>query len=127
MPTIHDLFVMRDAAVGKHDIRSFQNTQLSQIIGPIAEAYTSLSRLVTDVIAEAEDEPGVSVVVFVKETYYQDDTRVDSNFVVYGLINTAAGWRIYSAAHLFPRKGPWSNIPPAGSINHSLVSSRRRK
>lgn len=95
MDDIKSLFQQRDNAVVKKDRKLFASTQIQEIVNASIDGYLSSSNLVTEVFYVADDSD-LKKVAFVKESY-----GTHSAFLLYHLINTAQGWKIYDViSHL---------------------------
>jgi hypothetical protein len=91
---IEALFEARDEAVRKDDRQLFLSAQISEIELGSSEGYLSLEDLTTEVV-HIHDESELEKVVLVKETYKGPGKSPRSSFLLYFLINTVQGWRIY--------------------------------
>lgn len=91
---INALFSARDEAVQKQDAALFLSTQLSDIGFASSEGYISTKEMTTEVlnVYKASEE---SAVAFVRETYRPPGKRERSAFLIYFLIATRSGWKIY--------------------------------
>ncbi|HTF47552.1 MAG TPA: hypothetical protein VK735_08910 [Pseudonocardia sp.] len=91
---IHALFDARAAAVYANDRPSFLSTQVSEIDLGSSDGYLSLRDLTIELL-HTHDESDIEKVVLVKETYTRDELPPRSSFLLYYLIRTVVGWRIY--------------------------------
>lgn len=92
MDVIKALFRTRDQAVLEKDYQKFTSTQLGEIPYFSISGYISCGQLKTEVLYIAEDTK-LKKVVFVKEDYGKHYV-----FLIYYLVETVDGWKIYDAA-----------------------------
>ena len=59
--------------------------------------------MVSEVLATADDGE-LAKVAFVRETYFQDTVERRSVFLIYSLVNTVRGWKIYKVARGSPQR-----------------------
>lgn len=90
---IQKIFQTRDQAVKKQDRGVFLSTQVAEIERGGSAGYLGVGSLRSEVL-QIYDESELEKVVFVKETYSTDKDPYDA-FVVYHLVNTTEGWKIY--------------------------------
>ncbi len=81
---------MRDEAVAKRDAGLFISTQLTDIPYSSIIGYLNCEQLMTSVIVIADDTD-VTKVAFVNEDY-----GTHSAFLIYYLVNTVNGWKVYN-------------------------------
>lgn len=98
MQEIEALFKQRDDAVACDDPERFLATQIRDISNASVSGYLSQRRLVSEVLATADDGELVKV-AFVRETYVQNTVEQRHAFLIYSLVNTIRGWKIYNVAH----------------------------
>jgi len=91
---IKKLFKTRDEAVLKQDKDLFLSTQLAEVDYASGEGYLAIDRLKSEVLY-IHSENDLEKAVFVKEIYSPKRKKPYSSFVVYFLVNTKAGLRIY--------------------------------
>lgn len=89
MENIKSIFKTRDDAVSNKDYEQFASTQVDNISNASISGYLSSKELKTEVLHVAEDTE-LKKVVFVKENY-----GTHSAFLLYYLVNTVNGWKIY--------------------------------
>ncbi len=94
MDDIKFLFQIRDAAVAQKDYEKFAATQIDAIPNASVQGYISSGTLKTELLY-AIDDTELKKVAFVKEDY-----GTHSAFLLYYLINTINGWKIYNTASL---------------------------
>ncbi len=109
MEQIQKLFQQRDIAVKTKDVALFEATQLNETAGPPSSQYFAVDAIQTEILTQADDTVDLTKVIFVKETYFTGNTPSHHNFVIYGLVNTIAGWKIHTITPAFYRMGPWRN------------------
>lgn len=107
MVNVDELFRARDKAVRECSSTAFSETQFTELLQPSVSSYLELKLLETTVLADVDEQPDLTKVVLVKETYTEQNGQQRSTFVMYGLVNTVRGWRIHTANYAFPRMGPW--------------------
>lgn len=90
MDDIKSLFQTRDTAVSQKDYEKFAFTQIDEIANASINGYLSADKLETKVLHVADDTE-LKKVAFVKENY-----GTHSSFLLYYLINTVNGWKIYN-------------------------------
>ena len=95
MDGIKVLFMRRDEAVAKKDFEQFASTQLQNIPYASIEGYISCDKLETTVLFVA-NETELKKVVFVKEDYLNHTA-----FLLYYIVNTVNGWKIYNIVSSF--------------------------
>lgn len=91
---IKQLFKTRDLAVHKQDRELFVSTQVDEIERGSSEGYLGVENLHSEVL-HIHGENDVEKVVFVKETYAPSHNIPYTSYVVYYLVNTVKGWKIY--------------------------------
>lgn len=89
---ITKLFQTRDKAVLEKDYQQFASTQLQDLPNYSMSGYISCGQLKTEVLYVVEDGE-LKKVAFVKEDY-----GIHSVFLIYYLVNTVEGWKIYNIA-----------------------------
>lgn len=107
--SVEDLFKQREDAIKTKSVSLFEETQLHELVGSISSHYLSIDAMKTTILNEVDDTPGLTKVVFVKEEYYIDNKLSHHNFLLYGIVNTIAGWKIHTITQGFFRMGPWRN------------------
>jgi hypothetical protein len=95
MSEIVDLFRARDKAVAAKDATLLLSTQVDEIPQAGSAGYLALKRLTTRVVATVPEASSPTKVVFVKETYRDDTGATRSAYLLYHLVDTPTGWRIY--------------------------------
>jgi hypothetical protein len=95
MDDIKKLFQTRDTAVAKKNYQQLAATQLHDIPNASVNGYIYAGQLKTDVLHVVEDTE-LKKVVFVKENY-----GTHSAFLLYFLVNTVDGWKIYNIVSSF--------------------------
>lgn len=89
-----ELFKTRDDAINKQDRGLFLSTQVDEIERGSSEGYLGVEHLETEVIA-IHGENDVEKIVFVKENYKQNKNIPYSAYLIYYVVNTVKGWKIY--------------------------------
>jgi|SRR3972149_8694965 len=89
MDEVKSLFQTRDQAVAKKNKQLFASTQIQDIPYASISGYISCSSLETNVL-NVVDDTDFKKVVFVKENY-----GTHWAFLLYYLVNTVNGWKIY--------------------------------
>ncbi|WP_045943821.1 hypothetical protein [Streptomyces sp. NRRL S-495] len=93
---IRELFSLRDEAVRNKDADQLLSTQLLELPYGSSEGYLSVDGMETEIISLQEDQ-GIAV-AFVKESYTPSPDGKKRNrtaFLIYFLVDTSRGWRIY--------------------------------
>src|SRR4051794_13373744 len=88
------LFAVRDDAISKRDRALFLSTQIEEINDASSEGYLSLEKLNTEVIAIPKVSENTHA-AFVKETYFTGRQEARKAFLIYFLVDTNKGWKIY--------------------------------
>lgn len=88
------LFQRRVDAIREKDRESLLATQVSEIPFAASEGYLTLSDIDVEVLY-AHDASDLEKVVLVKEDYQRSDGTARSAFVLYHVINTVKGWRVF--------------------------------
>lgn len=91
---VEALFRVRDEAVSKKDGNQFLSTQLLELPRGASESYLSVNVLRTEVLSiqqASEDD----VVVFVRESYSTQNRGERAAYLLYFVVNTKTGWKIY--------------------------------
>lgn len=92
---INRVFLARDRAVTEKNIELFRSTQLlDEIPNAASDGYLALDKLQSDVLA-VDWPQEISAVAFVRETYQDRGTVQRSTYLIYRLVLTQAGWRVY--------------------------------
>lgn len=100
MDEIKSLFSKRDQAVSKNNKLLFLSTQLDEIEDSYSSGYLSTGKLETKVLlVYPEDKSVLTKVAFVQETYYNNGRKSHQGFLMYFLVNTNKGWKIYKIVH----------------------------
>lgn len=94
MEEITTLFHLRDEAVSKKDRVLFLSTQVEEINGASSVGYHVQDQLSTVILAIAKTG-ALTQVAFVKETYFTGGEKSHDSFLIYFLVNTLEGWKIY--------------------------------
>jgi hypothetical protein len=94
MEEITALFNTRDEAVSKKDRKLFLSTQVEEISDASSAGYLTQDKLSTVVLATANTGK-LTQVAFVKETYFAGGEKSHDCFLIYFLVNTLEGWKIY--------------------------------
>jgi hypothetical protein len=89
---IRALFQMRDEAIMKRDMDMLTATQLPDIPYSAIIGYLNMEQLQTTILTIADDTE-VTKVVFVNEDY-----GTHNAYMLYYIVNTMNGWKIYNAA-----------------------------
>jgi hypothetical protein len=92
--TILQLFKTRDTAVKKQDRELFVSTQVDEIERGSSEGYLGVEHLTTEVLSVV-GENDLEKVVFVKETYTPSKNIPYNSYLIYYLVNTINGYKIY--------------------------------
>jgi hypothetical protein len=92
--TIQQLFKSRDIAIQNQDRELFLSTQVDEIERGSSEGYLGVENLTTEVLS-VHGENDLEKVVFVKETYKPSKNIPYASYLIYYLVNTVNGWRIY--------------------------------
>lgn len=92
---IKALFKVRDKAVRTQNRELFLSTQLAEVehLNSLA-GYFDARTMVSEVLA-IHPKSDIEVVVFVKEMYVAEESDPTDGFVVYFLVRTTQGWKIY--------------------------------
>lgn len=100
MGNIKKLFEKRDEAVIKDDDLLFLDTQVDEIENSSSEGYLCLQKLESKVLSiYPEDKTELTKKVFVMETYHQKDKKPRQAFLIYHLVNTTRGWKIFKITY----------------------------
>ena len=91
---IQAIFGTRDEAVRTQDASLFLSTQLAEIELGLSESYLSIADMATEVLFGYEQSDD-NVVVLARETYRPPGKHSHSSFLIYYLIQTTKGWKIY--------------------------------
>jgi hypothetical protein len=94
MEEITTLFHTRDEAVSKKDRTLFLSTQVEEISNASSAGYLAQDKLSTVVLATVNTGE-LTQVAFVKETYFTAGEKSHDCFLIYFLVNTLGGWKIY--------------------------------
>lgn len=94
MDEINKIFKTRDQAILKKDKELFLSTQIGEIRDSSSDGYLSIGKMVTEVLA-VEKINEITKMVSVKETYYVKSKKSHSILLIYYLVNTVRGWKIY--------------------------------
>lgn len=89
MEDIKSVFQTRDNAVANKDYKQFASTQIKEISNASISGYISTGSLETEIL-KIEDDTELKKVAFVKENYC-----THSALLLYYLVNTVNGWKIY--------------------------------
>lgn len=97
---ITKLFQTRDKAITARNRDAFMSTQAGDLPNCSYEGYISAHKLKTEVLSiyEEKSQP-LHRVVFTKETYFPQDKPAYSTFILYFLIDTKKGWKIYRLSY----------------------------
>lgn len=98
MNEIVRLFQTRDKAVKEKDKALFLTTQVEEISFFLSAGYLSQDELTTEVLC-VSDATEVSKAVFVKESYFKSKLKTHDSFLIYYIVNTSHGWKIYRASN----------------------------
>ena len=97
---IKDLFRIRDRAVKNKDERLFLSTQIREIPGSGSAGYLSTDALKTTILnISSEDAFKLTKTVAVKETYFVKGKKSHEGILIYHLVNTIQGWKIYNIVY----------------------------
>lgn len=97
---INQLFKTRDKAVKTQDGKLFLSTQIGEIKDSLSAGYLSADKMVTEVIVVDLDEGSeLTKIVIAKETYFSRGKKSHSGFLIYYLVNTVEGWKIYKIVY----------------------------
>jgi hypothetical protein len=100
MDEIRKLFGKRDKAVSNNNDLLFLGTQIDEIQGSSTEGYLSLQKLESKVLSVyPEDNTVLTKKAFVMETYHHKGKKARQGFLVYHLVNTVKGWKIFKIAY----------------------------
>ena len=101
MDDIKQLFKRRDEAIQNKDRAAFLSTQIDEIANSSVDGYLLLQKLESEVLSiyPEDDKDELSRKVFVVETYYDGDKGTRQGFLIYYLINTKQGWKIYKVSY----------------------------
>lgn len=91
---IKDLFVKRDTAVTKQDRPLFLSTQIAEIDNGSSNGYLAIGKMESEILY-VYPENELEKIVFVKEIYTPIGKDFYSSFLVYYLVHTVKGWKIY--------------------------------
>jgi len=91
---IKALFSTRDKAVAKKDRKLFLSTQIAEIEYGYSEGYLNMKNMTSDVLYVYKENE-LEKIVFVNETYIPKDRDLYKGFLLYFLVNTVKGWKIY--------------------------------
>jgi hypothetical protein len=99
-PAISKLFKARDRAIATLDEELFLSTQVGEIPNSSFDVYMKIDKLESKILLiYSEKETSHKRVVFVRETYSPQAKNHYSWFVIFYLIDTKAGWKIYRLAY----------------------------
>jgi hypothetical protein len=100
MKQFEDIFKTRDSAVEAKNKELFLSTQVEEIADFTADGYMNLKGMISKIIA-SEKVTEIVQIVFVKEIYSYSEIHENKRaYVLYKLIKTESGWKIYQAAAL---------------------------
>lgn len=88
-----DLFQVRAAAIQKKDRDLLLSTQVSEVPFAATEGYLTLDGITVEVL-HVHDVSDLERIALVKEVYQRSGGERTA-FLLYRLINTVAGWRIF--------------------------------
>lgn len=91
---INKLFQTRNKAVKIKDKKLFLSTQLSEIEESSSNGYLELDNLNSEVL-NIHAENDLQKAVFVKETYFYREKGSSFAFLIYFLVDSIKGWKIY--------------------------------
>src|SRR3982751_3062330 len=91
---IFTLFKTRDQAIKKQNRELFLSTQVDEIERGSSEGYLGVEKLVTEVLS-VHGENELEKIAFVKETYKPSKNIPYTSYLIYYLVNTVKGWKIY--------------------------------
>ena len=92
--TISALFKTRDKAIEKQDRELFISTQVDEIERGSSEGYLGVEHMQTEVL-HVHQENELETIVFVKEIYTPSKNIPYDSYLIYYLVNTVKGWKIY--------------------------------
>ena len=94
------LFKTRDNAIKTRNEKLFLSTQVGELTNSNYGGYIKIDKMKTDILSiYSEKDKPYNKVVFAKETYYPTDNNNHSWFMLYFLIDTKEGWKIYRIAY----------------------------
>ena len=97
---IGKLFLIRDKAVSKNDEKLFLSTQVNEIKESLSSGYLSVDKMETEIIAiDSDADSKLAKVAVVKETYFVKGKKSHSGFLIYHLVHTIKGWKIYKIVY----------------------------
>jgi|SRR3989338_5632955 len=97
---IISLFRSRDKAITARNRDAFLSTQAGELPNCSYEGYVSVGRLETKILAVHSDQMNtIHKIAFVEERYYPKNKPSYSSFVLYFLIDTKEGWKIYRLSY----------------------------
>jgi hypothetical protein len=92
------LSTQRGKAVKAKNKELFLSTQIEEISFFLSSGYLSQDKLITEVVAVAEANE-ISKAVFVKESYFNKGMKTHDAFLIYYVVRTSKGWKIYRASN----------------------------
>lgn len=97
---IKEIFLLRERAVKQKDRKLFLSTQIDEIAGSSSHGYLSIDKLETKILAiDFRSEDKLATVVVSKETYFFKGKKSHSALLIYHLVNSVEGWKIYNIIH----------------------------
>ena len=94
------LFQTRDMAITDRDLKLFLSTQIGELPNSTFEGYVKIDKMQTDILSIfSEKETPYQKVIFARETYSPKDKDSFSWFLIFYLIDTKDGWKIYRVAY----------------------------
>lgn len=94
---IIDLFQIRDKAVEKKDKKLFLSTQAGEISGSSSTGYLSVDEMKTKILTvSSQKEFPLIRIVIVEESYFTKGKKTHQTTLLYYLIKTIKGWKIYN-------------------------------
>jgi hypothetical protein len=96
--SIMQLFKTRDKAVKDQDRELFISTQVDEIERGSSEGYLGVENLKTEVL-HVHQENELETIVFVKEIFSPSHNISYASYIIYYLVNTVKGWKIYKVKY----------------------------
>lgn len=93
---IAHLFKQRDKGINEGKPKLFLDTMVEEIRMFNATGYLTSNKMETDVIAISPDGPSLTKVVFAKETYFEKDKKTHHAYLMFYVVATSKGWKIYN-------------------------------
>lgn len=92
---IVELFKKRDEAVGKKDKKVFLESQVGEMAWSFSGGYLRKEKMETEILEVVEGKSKLEKKVAVKERYFEEGKVTHEELLIYWLIDTKEGWKVY--------------------------------